>query len=377
MNKLIFRKLSTDILLFFIIASISTTLIIWVIQAVNLLDIVSEDGHSLKVYFGYSSLIVPKIFTRIMTFVYFLSIFYVVSKYDDNNEILVFWSNGIKKINFINFIFKISILFLIIKLILNLLIVPYSQNLGRAYLKNSNVDFLPRLISEKKFITVFKDLTIFIEEYYGNGNFEKIFIKEKINKNKSTIITANKGKIIKADDKFFLRLYNGGTINLEKEKIYNFNFAESNYDLSKFSSNTIRSKKIQEMNSLTLIKCLEKFYLTKKLNARDCEIEPGDKRPIELITEEMYKRFVTPIYIILIGLVGSCLIIKPKSLSLKYYKIFIFLFGILMIILSQISFKLIGISKTFDLLSVIFPIILIVFFYFILSVKTKFQLNKL
>ena len=54
MNKLIFRKFSLDILNFFLIASFSITFIVWIIQAVNLLDLVSDDGHSLKVYFYYT-----------------------------------------------------------------------------------------------------------------------------------------------------------------------------------------------------------------------------------------------------------------------------------------------------------------------------------
>ncbi len=102
MNKLIYRKLSLDILSFFIVASLSITLIVWVIQAVNFLDIVSEDGHSLKVYFSYTILNLPRIFSRILIFTFFISAFYIINRYEENNEILVFWTNGIKKISFIN-----------------------------------------------------------------------------------------------------------------------------------------------------------------------------------------------------------------------------------------------------------------------------------
>ena len=35
--------------------------------------------------------------------------------------------------------------------------------------KNSNIDFLPTLISEKKFINVFNNLTIFVDKYNYNG----------------------------------------------------------------------------------------------------------------------------------------------------------------------------------------------------------------
>ena len=87
MNKLIFRKLASDILFFFIISSISLTIIVWVVQAVNLLEIVSEDGHSLKVYFIYSFLTLPKIFSKIIIFVFFISLFYIITKYEDANEV--------------------------------------------------------------------------------------------------------------------------------------------------------------------------------------------------------------------------------------------------------------------------------------------------
>ena len=84
------------------------TLIVWVIQGVNLLDIVTEKGHSIKVYFFYTTLNLPKIFSKLLVFTYFLTLFVVINRYEDNNEILVFWTNGIKKITFINFIGKIS-----------------------------------------------------------------------------------------------------------------------------------------------------------------------------------------------------------------------------------------------------------------------------
>ena len=164
MNKLIFRKFSLDILNFFLISSFSITFIIWIIQAVNLLDLVSDDGHGLRVYFYYASLNLPKIFSKMIIFVFFISIFYVINKYNNSNELIVFWNNGIKKIHFINFILKFSLIFLLLQLILNLIVVPSSQDLARNYIKNSKIEFLPKLISEKKFINVVNNLTIFVEE---------------------------------------------------------------------------------------------------------------------------------------------------------------------------------------------------------------------
>ena len=140
MDKIIFRKLFYDILTFFLLASLSISLIIWVVQAVNFLDIVSEDGHSLSVYFSYSLLNFPK--SSVNNYVHFFYFYiYVLNKYEEN-EILVFWSNGIKKISLINFVLKISFLFFMLQLLLNLFIVPVTQDKSRKYLKESNIDFL-------------------------------------------------------------------------------------------------------------------------------------------------------------------------------------------------------------------------------------------
>ena len=366
MNKLIFRKLTSDISLFFIISSLSITLIVWVVQAVNLLDIVSEDGHSIKIYFTYSSLILPKIFSRVMIFIYFISIFYIINKYENSNEILVFWSHGIKKITFINYIFRFSIIFLIVQLVLNLFIVPYSQNTGRLYLKNSNVDFLPTLISEKKFINVFKNLTIFVDKYNQNGIIDKIFINEKIDKDNSKVIIAEKAKIIKLEENYKIKLLNGSIANINDKNIYNINFNETEYDLSKFTTKTVTHQKIQEINSLRLLNCLYKHFQNYK-KTNQCE-----NRKIKPISQELFKRFIVPLYIFILSLVSSSLIIKPKkNLYVKYHKFLIFILGFLTMIISQISFKFISESKNLDLTIISFPILMIFFYYTFLISKTK------
>ncbi len=374
MNKLIFRKLSLDIVSFFLVASLSITLIVWVIQAVNFLDIVSEDGHSLKVYFSYAILNLPRIFSRILIFIFFISAFYIINKYEENNEILVFWTNGIKKISFINFLFKFSFLFVTIQLILNILIVPYTQNLGRTYLKNSNIDFLPTLISEKKFINVFNNLTIFIDKYNQDGIIEKIFINEKIDNNSSKVIIAEKAQIIKLDEKYKIKLLNGSITNINERNIYNINFNETVYDLSKFNTKTVTHQKIQEINSFRLINCFYNYYKKQNYN----KLKLCEDRKIKPISQELFKRFIVPLYILILSLISSSLIIKPKkNLYIKYYKFLIFLLGFVIMTISQISFKFISKSINLDLSIILLPILIIFLYYFFLISKTKFNFKAL
>ena len=97
MEKLIFRKFFFDIIGFFLIGILSLSLIVWVIQAVNYLDFVSEDGHSFKVYFYYTLLSLPKIFSRLLLFIFFISIFYTILRYEEKNELIIkVFGNSIK-----------------------------------------------------------------------------------------------------------------------------------------------------------------------------------------------------------------------------------------------------------------------------------------
>ena len=382
MNKLIFRKFSQDIINFFLVASFSITFIVWIIQAVNFLDLISDDGHSLKVYFTYVSLNLPKIFSKTIIFVYFISIYYVINKYNNSNELIVFWNNGIRKIKFINFILLFSILFLVLQLIFNLFIVPKSQDIGRAYIKASNIDFLPKLISEKKFINVVKNLTIFVEEYEKDGTLKKIYINEQMKNENSKIIVSESGKIIKKKQKYILRLFNGGITNISKNNTYTLNFSETDYDLSNFTTKTITATKVQELDSIEMFRCLKEIYLKKKINKNEVIDNPKNAachtRTVKSISEELYKRFVIPFYTLIISLVAASLIIEPRSKYFsKLHKLNIFLIGILVITISQLSLKFFLNSINITYLILFLPFFLVFLYYFVLLLFTKFKLNFL
>ncbi len=382
MNKLIFRKFSLDIINFFLIASFSITFIIWIIQAVNFLELISDDGHSLRVYFYFVSLNLPKIFSKTIIFVFFISIFYIINKYKSSNELIVFWNNGIPKIRFINFILKLSLLFLILQLILNLFVVPKSQNLARLFIKESNIDFLPKLISEKKFINVVKNLTIFVEEYKKDGTLNKIYINEKLESGKSKIIVSESGRIIKKNKNYILRLNNGGITNISEKNTYTLNFSETDYDLSDFSTKTTTHSKVQELDSFKLLICIKDFLITNKLNGERIINKPENDachtRKVKSISEELYKRLILPFYTLIISLIAASLVIEPKSKYLsKFHKLNIFLVGISVIILSQLALKFFLNSINILYLILSLPISLIFIYYIILLIFTKFKLGYL
>ena len=156
MKKILFRKLLRDYLSFFFIALLSSSVIIWVFQAVNYLDIMIEDGRDYMVYINYSLLNFPKIISRLFPFVLFFSLFYVTIKYENNNELIIFWNFGVHKIELINFIIKISIFLMIIQIVLASIIVPKAQDKAKI-LRTSSVNFFENFIKPQKFNDTIKE----------------------------------------------------------------------------------------------------------------------------------------------------------------------------------------------------------------------------
>ena len=375
MKKLIFRKFLIDAFFAFLLLIFSLSLIVWVIQAVNYLDFVSEDGHGFKVYFLYTLFNFPKILTKLFLVSLFISLFYIIVKYEDSNELSIFWTIGISKLEFINKIIIFSLFLLLLKLILNSFISPITQNMSKSFIRGSNIDFFPSLIKEKKFIDTLSNLTIYVDEQSKDKKILKnILIKDEKNDGEEfQIIIANEGKIIKKNKKNYLVLLNGEIYSTSNQKDFsNFKFENFEFNLSKFSSKTTVIPKIQENSSSNIIKCFinnisykKKYFINEKELV--CSLDSYKD-----ITQEIIKRFFLPLYIPAICLI-SCLLFITNKFN-KYNnvnKIIIFMFGFFIIFFSEVVIKYSGNKLINDFVIIAIPIILLLTLYLFLLRKTS------
>ena len=372
MEKLIFKKFSADHAIFFLYIAISISLIVWVIQAVNFLDIVSEDGHSFRIYFLYTILNLPKIFSRILPFIFFISLFYIIVKYENNNELIIFWTTGIKKIEFVNTIIKLSLIYLLFQLFLTSYLVPKTQDAARSYIRSSNIDFFSGLIKEKKFIDPASGLTIFVNKKKPDGSFEKIFLKDKSTNKKYQIIYAEKGKIINKDNINFLVLNEGKIINNDSGNSTVFNFKKTEFNLSKYTTKTTTFPKIQEINSDILFSCIYSLKKGVVRNELFDEYFACNEENSKNMKQELFKRIIIPFYLPLISLIAAMLIIQSKDhYSYNRFRIVLFIIGTLSIIFSEISVRYSSISEMFTVAFMIVPILLFFLTYIFLSNRLK------
>ena len=384
MKKLIFQKFLKDTIKTFIIITLSIGAIVWVVQAVGYLDFISEDGHGLFVYFSYTFLNFPKIISRIIPFVFIVSLFYQILDYERRNELLIFWVNGITKLEFINKIVIYSFLIALFQMFLSAYVNPLTQAKARTFVLNSSTDFFPSLIKEGKFIDVVRGLTIFIESKNENGNFKNIFLSNnfgyeklnEINSKKSEIIYAKEGVLINNDQERYFQLLDGRIIKNDNKKIQEFTFEKINYDLSQYVSNSTKYPKIREAPSTFLIKCVYYKYLNQLENIENRKLGNTyyrcNDRSFKIVLEEFLQRIYKPVYLIILGLISSLLVLRSKDeIGYKRTKLYLFSFSFIIIIISEISLRYSAYTLIGTLFFIFFPIIIFFLVYLTLFKRIK------
>ena len=380
MKKILFRKLLIDCFVFFLICLVSLSVIIWVFQAVNYLDLMIEDGKDHLTYLTFTILNFPKIFTKILPFSIFFGFLFIISKYELNNELMIFWNFGVNKINLINFFLIFSIFILMVHIVLTAIIVPLTQKQARTLIKNSNVNILNSFIKEKKFIDTVKGLTIYVEGKDSDGILKNIYLKKQSDSQNFQITYSKTGKFENINNSNNLLLYNGETINFFGDNITNFSFSKSNFNLENLETNSITHSKTQELSTVDLINCAKYFFNIdeKLINDQLIKIDNCTKANLINIYKELYKRFIIPIYTPVLIMTSLMLIIYSKE-NINYikYRNILFVLGLGVIIFSETTLRFVGENLIINLNLILIPFLILMLFYFIYFYQFTFRKMKL
>ena len=367
-NK-IYQNYIKEILKTFLVILFGLTIIAWTVRAVNFLDLIVDSGYSVTTYFQYSLLNLFGIFTKFIPLSFLIALIIFIIKQMQENEFVILWTSGVKKIKLVNLFFVISVLILFFYLIFSTFITPSALNLSRNLLSKNNFSSFSPTIRVQQFSDSFKGFTFLVEEKINN-EIKNVFIYDSSNtlKNlntapeskKSTTIAAEKGLV---EEKRMI-LFNGQIITSEKEKLENsiIKFEQLNLDLKDLQTDTIKDPKLQETPTLDLLKCMFKENKKKILN---CE----EHTKKEIITV-LNRRIVLPLYIPVISLLCSFLLIKNERKK-NYFsnKFSIFFISFLILLYAELIIRYTGIYKIISVLFFISPLVLIPIIYTLLNFK--------
>ena len=367
-NK-IYQNFITEILKTFLVILFGLSIIAWTVRAVNFLDLIVENGYSLTTYFQYSFLNLLGIITKFIPLSFLIALMVFIVKQIQENEFIILWTSGVKKIKLVNLFFLFSLFIVFFYLIFSTFLTPLALNKSRLLLKQDGFNsFLPT-IRIQQFSDSFKGFTFIVEKKFQN-EIKNVFINDSSNTlkglavnsqgNKATTIVAKEGLV---EEKNMI-LFDGQIISSSKDNSKDniIKFKQLNISLENLETDTIKVPKLQETPTVDLFKCILGISEEKILNCKD-----NTKKEIKTI---LNRRVVLPFYIPIISLLCSFLLIKThtkKNYFLNKYSIFFMTF--LILLYSELIIRYTGISKIIANLFLLSPIFLIPIIYFTLMIK--------
>ena len=340
-------------------------LIIWITQAVRLLDLISEDGNSISTYFLYILSTLPKVISRLFIIIFFISLLVTISRFENHNELRAIWFSGLDKKKFINYLVKYSILLTFLIILIRLFVVPYFSNYSRYLLLNSEVGSIAPLIKQNNFNNPLKELTVYVAKKNLINEIEEIILFEN-NEEKTKTIVAKSGVIIKENNKNLLVLVDGSIQEKNKNgKISILDFDKITLDLNQYNKKAGDHFKFNEMFTFELIKKL------KDENILEVKIHKQN-----IINELSYRIFL-PLFIPSLVILGFCLIaVNRELINNNLIKIIIFLAGIFIIIVGEILLNLSSKINHINLFLFITPFLFLIINKLLLNYLLIYQKNK-
>ena len=372
MKKTIYKYIFYEFTRYFAITLFALAAIVWSVQAVNFLDLVTEDGHAFSVYFSYSLLTLSKVLTKLIPFSFLISATLTILKLEKDNELIILWTSGLNKIFIVNHLIYISLLVTFLQLILTSAVNPTLLNESRILLKNSKLEFVSSMFKEKQFNDTVEGLTIFIEKKTGDQVYKNIFIRDEgailsSVGTKSSSIFAKSGYVSK--DKKSLILFDGNIQKLNTDgKINIVKFEKTFLNIAEISTKSITEPKIQETSTIRILRCLQK----KNVILHNCNPTKKNSRMNTKI--EINKRFGMPFYIPLLALICCFLLDSRRDRKIYNLNKYIYFFvGFVILVAAEISVRYSGISWNHTAMYYLIPAGVIPLLYFILIRKFKYE----
>lgn len=315
-NYIILEFLKNYATLVFIFA-----LVVWITQAVRLLDLVYQDGNSFLVYGQYTLFQLPKIISKISIVIFLITIFWTLNNLEDSNELRTISYFGIEpKIIFLNFL-KFSFVFTFILIIFKAFVVPYFNKNSRDLLNSEGISSFASLLRENNFNNPSKNTTIYIEKKNRIGELKNIIIfqeESEINK----VIIAKNGIVMKIKDESYFVTESGIAQEMDsKGHMSQIVFDKISTDIKTFKKKTADYYKF---NELTLIELLDKF-----LNDKNIGHQLGS-------LSELLNMFFGPLIIpSLLLLLPSLFLSHEYKINKKLLKLYLFTIGFLLIFILE------------------------------------------
>ncbi|MBE8190825.1 MAG: YjgP/YjgQ family permease [Alphaproteobacteria bacterium] len=204
LNRYIFKQFATR----YVTVALALTLIVWVVQAVNLTDNLVGSSDSVVEFMGLISFTLPRVLTFIIAPAMLISVVMQLVSMQQSHEYFALAANGISPTQILKPLLVLVLLMTIIQALIAFYGAPQALKNLRLRSVHAASGALSTGFPANSFADITPTLTIFVGESVGTNSWRRIMIQDRSNGAHITYF-ARKGTVSERDNTSYFLLENG------------------------------------------------------------------------------------------------------------------------------------------------------------------------
>lgn len=197
----------------FLMATAVLTGIIWLTQALKMLDLLITQGQTLATFFHLSLLALPSAVNTVLPIALFCALLYTLNKLISDSELVVMFSAGVSRWAITVPVMMLAAITVGVVLFLNLYLMPAGMRELRMKLFEIRGDIATSLIREGAFSNPVPGLTVYVRSRTPEGSIRGIFVHDERVRDLPVTYMAETGELVRTPEGPRLVMYNG---NIER-----------------------------------------------------------------------------------------------------------------------------------------------------------------
>ncbi len=279
-----------------LLVCVSLTSIVWLTQALRMLDFIVNQGVSVQLFLWLTLLLLPSLIMLVLPIAVFVALVFLYHRFKADSELIAFQAAGLDKWRLSRPAILVAVAAVMIGYSVSLYLMPVSYGKFRdmqSYLRNNYVSVL---LQEGVFANPVDGLTVFIRERARDGTLKGVLVHDNRQPEMSVTMMAESAQLAETDQGPRFLLANGNRQEMKDGRLSYLNFDSYALDINLYAKDMAkRTPDPQER------------FLSELLTAQG-----ENEKETQRMRAEGHQRIVWPLYAVTLTLVGLAVLLSGE-----------------------------------------------------------------